>query len=448
MIESHLPLVRSIAKRYAGRGEALDDLVQVGALGLIRASDHFDPARGVAFATFAKPAIEGEIRRHLGDRTAPLRIPRELQRRTGELQRCRTKLVASLGREPTVDELAAALDVERDEIERTLEAARARDAKLDPPEVDDVAGDYEFRPSSDDRLSLARGAQVLDERERRIVLLRFHADMTERDIAREIGVSQAQVSRLLAGALAKLRTELDDESSVAAVPETEENAVIPPASTEIPQTAVPAPRAEIKIPAVAARQQKADLAAMSASREKTGTPQEGTDVALPYHVAVKPAEGSGWSAAVEELPGCEARGSTAEEAVERLREAMEGWLSAAVADRRELPPPSRRSSKRKGASAPSGRFLVRMPSTLHQELSLAAEREQISLNRYVTETLAASVSAGGNLTRTEGAVEPAGRSARPRRRSFRMLLAANVTVMVFAAAAAVALLILALERGI
>lgn len=377
LIESHLPLVRAIAKRYAGRGETLDDLVQVGALGLIRASDRYDPDRGVAFATFAAPAIEGEIRRHLGDRTTTLRIPRELQRMTGQLQRRRSELIASLGREPTVDELATALGAEREDVERALEAARAREPDSEAREVDDVAGDYEFGPTSDDRMLLARGARVLDERERRIVFLRFHADMTERDIASEIGVSQAHVSRLLAGALAKLRQELVEED--AEVGELSSPAGTPGGSTRPPeperQDRSSQQGAGIRLPAVGTSQQKADL-----------TPT----------------------------------GSTPE-------------------------PPQQRTGRR-----PSGRFLVRMPSRLHQELSEAAERERVSLNRYVNDTLAASLSeAEPDAVDRSGAAEvDAERSSPPQRRSFRMLLAANVIVMVVAGVAAIVLLILALEQGL
>jgi RNA polymerase sigma-B factor len=381
LIESHLPLVRAIAKRYAGRGEAVEDLVQVGALGLIRASDRFDPSRGVAFATFAAPAIEGEIRRHLGDRTTTLRIPRELQRMTGQLQRRRAELLGSLGREPSVDELATALGAEREDVERALEAARARDPGSDAHEVDDVAGDYEFGPTSDDRMLLARGARVLDERERRIVFLRFHADMTERDIASEIGISQAHVSRLLAGALTKLREELDDEQ--AGSPSVGGDAPGAPQAepSELPRPALQTDRN--RIPLVAASQERPEPTVAEATEETAGR--------------------------------------------------------------------SRRTAKRKAGSGQSGRFLVRMPSTLHQELSEAAEREQVSLNRYVNETLAASLTPEG-----EGAVErsPDGADDRavaplpPPKRSFRMLLAANVIVMVVAGVAAIVLLILAFEQGL
>jgi RNA polymerase sigma-B factor len=351
LIESHLPLVRSIARRFAGRGETLDDLVQVGSIGLIRASDRFDPGRGVTFATFATPAIEGEIRRHLGDQTTSLRIPRTLQRMSGQLQRGRAQLGASLGREPTVDELATALGVERVDVERALEAERAREAPPEGAELDDIAGEYEFRASTDDRLLLALAARALNERERRIVFLRFHADMTERDIAAELGISQAQVSRSLSVALDKLREELDaDDDDDSGDDEADSSA---PATTDTVEAAVISPGEPSADP---------KMAAVGASEEKQP-----------------------------------------------------------------------RSARRKTTATPSGRFLVRMPSDLHQELTVAAEREQVSLNRYVTETLASSLS------------EP----DRPaRRRGFRVLLAANVIVMIAAAAAAIALLILALERGI
>jgi RNA polymerase sigma-B factor len=446
LIESHLPLVRSIARRYAGRGENLDDLVQVGALGLIRASDRFDPERGVTFATFATPAIEGEIRRHLGDRTTSVRIPRELQRMSGELARGRTRLSASLGHEPTVDELATELGVEREEVELALEAERAREQMPEPSDdVAEAAGAAESLASTDDRLLLERGARVLDEREQRIVFLRFHADMTERDIASEIGVSQAQVSRLLTGALAKLRDELADEEA----PE-------PPAQPtgQRRRSTRSGKVAGTRIAVVGASQQKGASEPVTASQPAADSaPQRGADLALPYHVTVKPEgeeAGSGWLAAIEDLPGCEARGASPEEAVEQLRASMETWLSAAVEGRRVIPPREQASSKPKPASSHSGRFLVRMPSDLHHELSLAAERERVSLNRFVTAALAASVSSTG-ASLSAGPVAGIGHasgSSAQRKRSFRMLLAANVMVIVFATAAAIALLILALERGI
>jgi RNA polymerase sigma-B factor len=440
LIESHLPLVRAIAGRYAGRGETFDDLVQVGAVALVRASDRFDPDRGVAFATFAAPAIEGEIRRHLGDRTGVVHIPRELQRISGELARSRTELGAELGRRPTVDELATALGLERTDVERALEAERAREPMQSPPgDVAEGAGASASISSSEDRMLLARGARVLDERERRIVFLRFHADMTEREIAGEVGVSQSHVSRLLTRALAKLRGELADRPGDSGE------------GTDLPAGD------KTRIATVGGSERQAGVAAGAASRAEgrqaaQAQTRQQESLALPYHVTVKQEEGaaSGWTAALDELPGCEARGATPEEAIEGLRSAMETWLSAAVEDRRVISPRKRRS-KGKPASSHSGRFLVRMPGDLHQELAQAAERENVSLNRYVTSTLAASVSPADTTAPPSGgqlAVDTPPVSATPRRRNLRMLLAANIVLIVVAAAAAIALVILALERGI
>lgn len=463
LIESHLPLVKAIAKRYAGRGEPVDDLIQVGSIGLIRASNRFDPGRGVAFATFATPAIEGEIRRHLGDRTTSVRIPRELQRISGQLQRCRSQLGASLGRAPTVDELAIALGVERMDVERGLEAERARETSHDAPEFGETGGEYEFRSATDDRLLLGLAARALNQRERRIVFLRFHADMTERQIAQEVGTSQAQVSRLLAGALTKLREELDERKVAPGIADTSEEAAISPVESGV-KTQSRSQKgkkmgwggtAEPRIASVGASRQKGERAAGESALDKVSArasdpSEQKSELGLPYHVTVRAEGESGWSAAIEQLPGCEARGATPEEAVEHLRTAMESWLAAAVDDRRVVGAPKRRTGKRRAASSASGRFLVRMPSELHQQLAFAAEREHVSLNRFVTEALAASLAADGAATAGERDTSDASTAATPsqRRRGFRMLLAANVIVIVIAAAAAIALLILALERGI
>ncbi len=451
LIESHLPLVRSIARRYAGRGETLDDLVQVGAVALIRASDRFDPDRGVSFAAFATPAVEGEIRRHLGDQAGSLRIPRQLRQMTGQLARSRSQLAASLGRVPSVDELASALGVERGHVERALEAERARDPLPAVSEDVEAAADSESLEATDDRLLLETSTQVLDERERQIVFLRFHADLTEREIAEEVGISQAQVSRSLTKALAKLRRELDREPPQTGAGDTTEGAVIPASEVAEQHNFQPSAGrnrpasepADTKIGAVGALEEQA--------RQPRATGASGNqDPVLPYHVTVKPGEGdqgTGWIASVDELPGSEARGATPDEAVENLRAAMDGWLSAAAEDPRVVPPPRRGGSKGKRASAPSGRFLVRMPSDLHEELTRAAEREQVSLNRFVTARLAASVSSAVPAAPSDST--PSGSNAEPaRRRNLRMLIAANLAIVLLAAAAAITLLVLALEKGL
>ena len=397
LIESHLPLVKALARRYAGPDAELDDLVQVGAVGLIKASDRFDPGRGVAFATFATPTIEGEIRHHLRDRGSALRIPRQLQHLSRQVQRCQGNLAVSLGRSPTVAEVALALEVSEDEVLSALAAGRARDAV--PLAEDSDAGAEEPSSGSDNRLTLASSMRALDDRERRIIYLRFHADQTESQIARELGISQAHVSRLLSGALDKLRAGLESSGDITPEP------VISPDS---------GPRAKRDRPL---RQAKRQVGA-------AGRPDPVKDV--------------------------------------DLRSAIEAWLAserscpaasgdAAAPDPQAPPDPD--ASERKRGSSHSGRFLVRMPSTLHEELARAAEREHVSLNRFVTEALATKVAPSPAADPSDAVPEAdpvAGRPARtaPPARTIRMVLAANVAVVVLAIAVAAVLLVLALERGI
>jgi RNA polymerase sigma-B factor len=321
LVRSHLPLVRSVARRYGNRGEDLDELVQVGALALVKASGRFDPDRGVAFASFAAPAVEGGIRRHLRDRRG-----------------------------------------------------RAINAAPDSPEGGaEPSGDLGSTDESEFRVLLADGLRVLDERERRIVFLRFHADMTERQIASEVGISQAHVSRLLDAALAKLRTEFSDSGEGA-----------DPANTT--ETGPVSPDTDTKIGRVRAQRKRA-----TTQRQPGTGPAPGTVVGRPT-----PADQS---------------------------------------ERGEPVAPARRSGRSKTATGYSGRILVRMPSELHEQLAQAAERDEVSLNRFVTQALTTSV---------DGTESPAPSPAR----RLKLLLATNLLVVVLAAVAAVVLLVLALQRGL
>jgi RNA polymerase sigma-B factor len=431
LVESHLPLVHSLARRYAGRAESLDDLVQVGAVGLVKAADRFDESRGVAFASFAAPMIEGEIRRHLRDRSSLMRIPRALQRASGELRRQRGQLAAASGHSPSIGELAAALGTDAQGIERALKAELAGDAVPFPNDEESVEPFDDSDQGSEDRLSLAGCMRALDERERKIVFLRFHADMTQRQIGRELGISQAQVSRLLNGALARLRAELVNAAGDGSVADTTVKRVISSASG-----------AATTIGDVPAAQDSLDLAHY---------------LELPYAVAVQSVgtgEHAAWNAAVEELPGCSAQGRTPDEAVELLRGAMESWLSAALAQGREIPLPGERTGKQRTPSSHSGRFLVRMPSALHSDLAGAAEREHLSLNRFVINVLAAAVSptkatqpgAAGQVPAETIALP--GAAGRKPSRAFRLALATNAMIVVLAAVAAIVLLVLALQNGV
>jgi RNA polymerase sigma-B factor len=207
VIEEHLPLVESVARRYAASGEPVEDLVQAGAIGLIKAVDRFEPSRGLALSTLAVPAIEGEIRHHLRDRAPLVRAPRPVRELDARLRATETDLRASGRDAPTTDELAAAVGAPRHAVVEALAARSAvRPAPL--PEVQDGRDGHD---DSHARVILARGWPALRPRERRLLELRFFEDLTQAQIARELKLSQAHVSRLIDGALQRLRQELGVE---------------------------------------------------------------------------------------------------------------------------------------------------------------------------------------------------------------------------------------------
>jgi len=225
LVELYLPLVRALARRFAHRGERLDDLVQVASIGLIEAIDRFDPDRGTDFRSYAIPTITGEIKNHLRDRTATVRVPRRLAELTLNLQGARTRLAASLARAPTLSELAHETGIEEAVVAEAIETERAR--TLVPLFTDD-GSDRELRAvtqfddqldASDDRLLLAAGFRTLADRERRILHLRFFAGLSQAEIAREVGLSQIQVSRLIRISLERLRGALEQKRASVAAPE-------------------------------------------------------------------------------------------------------------------------------------------------------------------------------------------------------------------------------------
>jgi RNA polymerase sigma-B factor len=218
LVQGHLPLVEYLARRFAGRGEPLDDLVQVATIGLIKAVDRFDPERGVEFSTYATPTIAGEIKRHFRDKGWAVRVPRRLQELKLSLTRASSDLTQTLGRAPTVAELAAQLNLTEEEILEGLESAHAYSTvSLDAPDSDDDDG-----PAVADSLGMVDDAlegveyreslkpllEALPPREKRILVLRFFSGMTQSQIASELGISQMHVSRLLARTLAQLREGL------------------------------------------------------------------------------------------------------------------------------------------------------------------------------------------------------------------------------------------------
>jgi RNA polymerase sigma-B factor len=212
LITDHLPLVRALARRYARRGEPLDDLVQVGSVGLIKAIDRFEPERGVEFPTYAVPTIAGEIGHYLRDRRTSIRVPSRIVELRSRVARQLDELTQSLGRSPTIGELAAAAKTDVESVVEALEADHVADAlpvSTLPSELApaDEAPEHEYE-LGEGRIDLSSGLKALDRRERHIIFLRFFEDMTQEEVARELGISQVHVSRLLRGAIDKMRTEL------------------------------------------------------------------------------------------------------------------------------------------------------------------------------------------------------------------------------------------------
>ncbi len=317
LIEQHLPLVHSIANRYARGPEPLDDLVQVGSVGLIKAVDRFDPARGGSLAALAAPAIEGEIRHHLRDRTPLVRAPRGVRELGSRVHAAENEMTARDGHAPDAAALAREVGVPEAAV---AEALRARAAATGVPlRVTDAAAPD---AGAEDRAALAQAWRALRPRDRKLLDLRYRDDLSQAEIARRIGRSQAQVSRSLASALDRLRAAMGAVADA------------PPAAYSDP--------------------------AMDAPTER--------------------------------------------------------------------PEPVR-----------SGRFLVRMPQSLHDALAREAEQEGVSINTLITHALAGAV----GWRDGERAERPAAASA-PRTSR---ILAANLIVVGLVAIAAVILLVLAATSG-
>jgi RNA polymerase sigma-B factor len=225
LIEQYMSLVRSLARRYSYRGEQLEDLVQIGAIGLIKAIDRFDVNRGVELTTYATPNIIGEIKRHFRDRGWSVRVPRGLQELNIQLSRLIEELTVQHARSPTIAELAKSAGVSEEEVLEALESGRAysslslsagsaghdEDGELDP--LESLGTEEHQYEVSEDRAVLAPGFRVLDERERKILHLRFFEGLTQSQIAQQVGISQMHVSRLIRRSLEKIREEIAAEQS-------------------------------------------------------------------------------------------------------------------------------------------------------------------------------------------------------------------------------------------
>ncbi|MGW3035110.1 RNA polymerase sigma factor SigF [Streptomyces sp. NPDC001178] len=217
LVRMHLPLVEHLARRFRNRGEPLDDLTQVATIGLIKSVDRFDPERGVEFSTYATPTVVGEIKRHFRDKGWAVRVPRRLQELRLALTTATAELSQQHGRSPTVHELAEKLAISEEEVLEGLESANAYSTlSLDVPDTDDespavadtLGAEDEALEGVEYRESLKPLLEDLPPREKRILLLRFFGNMTQSQIAQEVGISQMHVSRLLARTLAQLREKL------------------------------------------------------------------------------------------------------------------------------------------------------------------------------------------------------------------------------------------------
>lgn len=218
LVERMMPLVRHIARRYANRGEPLDDLVQVGAVGLIKAVDRFDVDRGVKLSTFAAPNIAGEIKRHFRDRGWSIRVPRDIQELNAKLTRATDRLTTKLQRSPTIAELAEAVGATEDQVLDAMQGAQNYSTVSFEEPIGDNRTALEVLGAEDDnfmtaerRVLLAGGMGALAEREQEIIRLRFFEGLTQREIADRVGMSQMHVSRLIRRSLDDMRARMEDE---------------------------------------------------------------------------------------------------------------------------------------------------------------------------------------------------------------------------------------------
>lgn len=217
LVEAHLGFAHHVANRYSNRGVHPDDLRQIALLALVKAVDRYDPARGIAFTTFAGPTIEGEIKRFFRDATWSVRVPRSVKERHLLVRRANEELSQELHRSPSVRELAAHLEFSADEVVEALGASAAYSTRsIDTPaggdddhaqdRVADLAQFDERLQTSEDRVLVERLVAQLPEREREIVRLRFFEHLTQSEIAERVGISQMHVSRLLRKSFAQMRS--------------------------------------------------------------------------------------------------------------------------------------------------------------------------------------------------------------------------------------------------
>ncbi|GID95723.1 SigB/SigF/SigG family RNA polymerase sigma factor [Amorphoplanes digitatis] len=207
-IEAWLPLAGHLASRYAGRGEPHDDLLQTAVVGLIKAVDKFDPALGTDFPGYAIPTVLGEIKRHFRDRTWAIRVPRRLQELRRLITAANGTLTPALRRSPTVAEIAAHLGITEEEVLEGLEGARAYEAASLSAHAETLGGEDHGLELAEARIALGPALASLDERGQRILTMRYYGNLSQAEIAQQVGISQMHVSRLIGRALHQLRGQL------------------------------------------------------------------------------------------------------------------------------------------------------------------------------------------------------------------------------------------------
>jgi RNA polymerase sigma-B factor len=358
LVEMYLPLVESFAHRYE-RTEDYDDLFQAGCIGLINAIDRFDLNKGGELAAFAVPNVIGEIKRHLRDRTASVRVPRPMQELRARAIRCEAELSSTLQRRPTSAEVARKLGVDKEDVVRALAPRRSDGEQAD---ASLGLGTHGALDVTDERLTLASAFGVLDERERQIIYLRFVRDRSRAQVAQELGISERHLSRQTHAALAKLRDQLERAGQ-----ETYPGERRLESAARLPSR--PASRGPMP------RQHSPKTSSRRPSRNRGDHP---------YRITIArdrcDPEGHEWTAQADELPGCQAHGDTVEEAVLAIGTAIDEWIEDALAHGRHVPDP-------RTSATYSGRLMLRLPRSLHAELSRAAERQEVSLNQFIATSI-------------------------------------------------------------
>ena len=222
LIVNHINLVRFLASKFKNRGESLEDLVQVGTIGLIKAIDRFDPDRGLEFTTYATPTIMGEIKRHFRDKGWSVRVPRRLQELSAKVNQATDELTNQLQRSPSVAEIADYLGSTVDEVLEAMESSSAYSSvplegggggedDETPSVIDHYATEDPDLAASDDRIVLEQAIADFSPREREVVQMRFEEGLTQVEIAERLGISQVQVSRLLRRTLRRIQDKIDPE---------------------------------------------------------------------------------------------------------------------------------------------------------------------------------------------------------------------------------------------